>query len=304
MAPGALTCLTGLDPVFKLADPDNEGERRAALAHWLTSPKNVLLRRSIVNRVWQYHFGQGIVDSPNDFGHMGSKPSHPELLDWLAVWFVKHGESIKELHRLILTSATYRQASAENPEFAKIDAENRLLWRMNRRRLDAEAIHDAMLQADGKLDLTMGGESVRQFWFKDDHSPIYDYEKFDVDDPKNFRRSVYRFVVRSVPDPFMESLDCADPSILTPKRNTTLTAIQALAMFNDRFALRQAENLADRVQTMSKEPAGQIEAAYRLTLGRKPTAKESQLLLDYQSHYGMANACRVILNSNEFLFID
>jgi hypothetical protein len=302
--PGALSCIVGLDPVFKINDPEDEGQRRSALAHWLTDPKNIIVRRSIVNRIWQYHFGTGIVDSPNDFGHMGSKPSHPELLDWLASWFLEHGESIKQLHRLILTSAVYRQASTDNAERAKIDGDNRLLWRMNRRRLDAESIHDAMLLADGKLDFTMGGPSIRQFWFKDDHSPIYDYEKFDVDDPKNFRRSVYRFIVRSVPDPFMESLDCADPSILTPKRNTTLTAIQALALFNDRFALRQAEHLAERVKAMRGDVAGQIEEAYLLTISRKPTLRESELLVDYATRDGLANACRVILNTNEFLFVD
>jgi mono/diheme cytochrome c family protein len=304
MEPGALACVRGLDPVFKLADPNNEGERRVALAHWLTDPNNVLLRRSIVNRVWQYHFGQGIVDSPNDFGRMGSQPSHPELLDWLAIWFMEHGESIKQLHRLIVCSAAYRQDSRDNPEFAKIDGDNRLLWRMNRRRLDAESVHDALLAADGKLDLTMGGPSVQQFYFKDDHSPVYDYDRFNVDDPKNFRRSVYRFIVRSVPDPFMESLDCADPSILTPKRNTTLTAIQALSMFNDRFVLRQCEVLADRASKMRPDLPGQIEQIYLLTLSRMPTAKESQLLTDYARQFGVANACRVIFNCNEFLFID
>jgi hypothetical protein len=161
-----------------------------------------------------------------------------------------------------------------------------------------------LLAANGKLDLTMGGPSVRQFFFKDDHSPIYDYERFNVDDPKNFRRSVYRCIVRSVPDPFMESLDCADPSILTPKRNTTLTAIQALSMFNDRFVLRQCELLADRVAKMRPDLAGQIEELYLLTLSRKPTAKESQLLIDYAGHFGLANACRVVVNCNEFLFVD
>jgi mono/diheme cytochrome c family protein len=304
MGPGALACVRGLDPVFKLADRSDEGQRRAALAHWLTDPKNMLLRRSIVNRVWQYHFGQGIVDSPNDFGRMGSKPSHPELLDWLAVWFMEHGESIKDLHRLIVCSAAYRQVSQDNPEFSKIDGENRLLWRMNRRRLDAESVHDALLTADGKLDPKMGGPSVRQFHFKDDHSPIYDYDQFNVDDPSNFRRSVYRFIVRSVPDPFMESLDCADPSILTPKRNTTLTAIQALSMFNDRFVLRQCEFLAARVSKARPDLSGQIEEAYLLTLSRKPTPKESHMLSDYARRFGVANACRVIVNSNEFLFVD
>src|SRR5581483_1852164 len=206
----------------------NEGARRAALAAWITDIRNPLTWRSIVNRVWEYHFGAGIVDTPNDFGRMGSKPSHPELLDWLAVWFRDQGGSLKKLHRLIVTSAAYRQSSQSQPAFAKIDAENRYLWRMNSRRLEAEAVRDAVLMVSGKLDLATGGPSVQQFYFKDDHSPVYDYTRFDVDSPASFRRSVYRFIVRSVPDPFMDSLDCPDASLLTAKRNVTLTALQAL----------------------------------------------------------------------------
>ncbi len=272
MAAGAVASVPGPDANFALADLNDEGQRRVALAHWLSDPSNVLVRRSIVNRVWHYHFGQGIVDTPNDFGRMGSLPSHPELLDWLARWFLDQGESTKSLHRLIVTSAAYRQVSAERPAAAKIDGGNRLLWRMNRARLDAESVRDAMLSISGKLDSTMGGPSVQQFFFKDDHSPVYDYARFDVEDPKNFRRSIYRYIVRSVPDPFMESLDCADPSILTPKRNVTLTAIQALTLYNNRFVLAEARHLAERLSQMHTDPAAQIEAAYRLCLGRSPTA--------------------------------
>ncbi len=159
VAPGAVACVRGPSATFELSDPDNEGQRRAALAHWLVDPRNALLRRSIVNRVWQYHFGQGIVDSPNDFGRMGSLPTHPELLDWLAGWFAEHGHSLKALHRLLLTSSVYRQSSQSNPELSKLDAGNRYLWRMNRSRLDAECIRDAVLFVSGQLDLTMGGPS-------------------------------------------------------------------------------------------------------------------------------------------------
>lgn len=304
MSPGAIACVRGPSADFQLSDPDNEGQRRAALARWLSDPSNALVRRSIVNRVWQYHFGQGIVDTPNDFGRMGSLPSHPEMLDWLAGWFLDHGESLKELHRLILTSSAYRQSSQDNAEYAKADSGNRYLWRMNRQRLDAESIHDAMLQIAGKLELKMGGPSAKLFFFKNDHSPIYDYERFDLDDPSGFRRSIYRFIVRSVPDPFMECLDCADPSIMTPKRNATLTSLQALALLNNAFAVRQAERLAERVSRTEADPVRQLETAYRLALGRRPSAQESELLVDYAQRFGMANACRLIFNSNEFVFID
>ena len=302
--PGAIACVTGPKADFSLENPDDEGERRAALAAWLSDESNALVRRSIVNRVWQYHFGQGIVDTPNDFGRMGSLPSHPELLDWLAGWFMDRGESLKELHRLIVTSAVYRQTSADRADCAKIDAGNRLLWRMNRLRLDAESIHDAMLVATGRLDERMGGPSVRQFFFKDDHSPVYDYERYDIDEPGSCRRSVYRFLVRSVPDPFMECLDCADPSILTPKRNTTLTALQALALLNNPLAVRQSQHLAERAISAAADLSGQIDAAYRFALTREPTATERERLVEYARRFGLANACRVIFNSNEFVFID
>ena len=203
-----------------------------------------------------------------------------------------------------MTSSVYRQTSADCAEYAQRDSGNRLLWRMNRQRLDAECIRDSMLYAAGQLDERMGGPSAKQFFFKDDHSPVYDYERFDVDSPLTNRRSVYRFIVRSVPDPFMESLDCADPSILTPKRNVTLTSLQALALLNNAFCVRQAKRLAERVGRQASGAAAQIEAAYRLTLGRRPTAEESELLVAYAGKFGMANVCRLIFNGNEFMFID
>jgi hypothetical protein len=167
---------------------------------------------------------------------------------------------------------------------------------MSRARLDAEEFRDALLFAAGTLDPTVGGPSDRQFFFKDDHSPVYDYARFDVDSAAGRRRSVYRFVVRSVPDPFMDTLDGADPSILTPRRNTTLTALQALATLNNPFVVRQSEHLARR--------AGDVAGLYRLLLGRAPTADESKLLGDYAARHGLANAARVLVNSNEFMFVD
>ena len=292
---GALACVPGVNADF--APTDNEGARRTALANWITHPANMLTRRSIVNRVWQYHFGRGLVDTPNDFGLMGALPTHPELLDWLAWWFLENGESFKELHRLLLTSATFRQRSAPHPAHAKVDPENRFLWRMNRHRLDAEEIRDAMLAVSGTLDLKMGGPSVRQFHFKDDHSPVYDYTRFDVDSPASFRRSIYRHIVRSVPDPFMDCLDAADPNLLTARRNSTLTALQALATLNNPFVVRQAEHFAERV-------AGDMALAWKLACSRGLSIEEAAKLNQYANEHGVANACRVILNSSEFLFVD
>jgi cytochrome c551/c552 len=303
-APGALSAMRSLPARFPVSAGEPEGARRAALAHWITAPENMLTWRSIVNRVWQFHFGAGIVDSANDFGHMGSGPTHPELLDWLAVTFRDGGGSIKKLDKLIVMSAVYRQGSANNPENARTDTENRYLWRMNRQRLDAESVRDAVLAASGKLDLTMGGPSDEQFWFKDDHSPIYDYARFDVDSAAARRRSVYRFIVRSAPDPFMDRLDCPDASLITAKRNTTITAIQALALLNNPFIVRQAEHLAARVRALATEVNGQVAWMYRLTLSREPDAPESERMTEFASRNGLENAARALLNSNEFLFLD
>ncbi len=303
--PGALSAVPGLAGTFTLPDASDEGSRRAALANWIADDANVLTWRSIVNRVWHYHFGTGLVDTPSDFGRMGSAPSHPELLDFLAVWFRDDARgSLKQLHRLLVTSATYRQASGNVEAAAKVDSDNRLLWRMNRGRLDAEALRDTVLSIAGQLDLTMGGPAVRMFAFKDDHSPIYDYARFDPDAPGAHRRSIYRFIVRSVPDPFMERLDCPDPSIQTPKRTTTLTAIQALAMLNNPFMVRMSEHLAARLQPEGKNVAEQVSAAVRLVLNRPPTTTEAELYRAYAGQHGLVNLCRLLLNTNEFLFID
>jgi hypothetical protein len=302
--PGALSAVRTLAARFDLPAGAPEGARRAALAHWITAPENMLTWRSIVNRVWQGHFGVGLVDSANDFGHMGFAPSHPELLDWLATTFRDGGGSIKSLHKMIVMSAVYRQSSANNAANARQDAENRLLWRMNRLRLDAESVRDAALLVAGKLDLRMGGPSDEQFGFKDDHSPVYDYAKFDVDSPAGQRRSVYRFLVRSVPDPFMDRLDCPDASIITAKRNTTITAIQALALLNNPFVLRQAEHLAERVKGLTPDAEERVGWMYRLVLSRNPAAAERRRLAQFASRNGLENAARALLNSNEFLFVD
>jgi len=302
MSPAGIAAVCGPDSRFQILDTD-EGQRRAALARWITDPKNMLTRRSFVNRVWHYHFGRGIVETPNDFGHMGALPTHPELLDWLAFWFLDNGESLKNLHRLIATSATYRQSSANRADYALLDSDNRYLWRMNCARLDAESIHDSLLFISGRLDPAMGGPAVRQFYFKDDHSPVYDYTQFDVDSPAARRRSIYRFTVRSVPDPLMDSLDCPDASILTPKRSVTLTSLQALALLNNPFVLKQCEHLAERVSNAGPLNK-QIEEVYQLVLNRRPTALELRKLVPFARKNGMASVCRLVFNTSEFMFVD
>lgn len=281
-----------------------EGARRIALANWMIDPQNGLTWRSIVNRVWQQHFGRGIVDTPNDFGHMGALPTHPELLDYLACEFRDQGGSLKWLHRQIVTSSVYRQGSQGDQQKSAVDAENRLLWRMNRRRLDAESIRDSVLYVSGDLDPTMGGPSVKQFNFKDDHSPVYDYVNFDPEDPANFRRGIYRFIVRSVPDPFMESFDCPDASLLTPRRSTTLTPLQALSLQNNPLMVRQAERLAKRLLALTNDPREQIKQLFLHVLSREPSDTELARVSRLVNQHGLANACRVLLNCNEFVFAD
>jgi mono/diheme cytochrome c family protein len=307
---GALACVPGLPSAFDgVSEGDDESCRRAALARWLADRRNVLTWRSIVNRVWHYHFGHGICDTPGDLGRMGAPPTHPELLDFLATWFRDDaGGSLKRLHRLIVTSRVYMQSCVDVPAFAKEDGGNRYLWRMNRTRLEAECVRDAILAVSGKLDLTAGGPPVDQFHYEDPNvevTPIVDYGKFDVDSPASFRRSIYRRVFRTMADPLMDALDCPDASTLAAKRNVSVTAIQALAMMNDAFVLRQAEHFAGRLER--EHPAnvrGQIEAAFWLALSRAPTEKELEEVVAFAQKHGLANACRVILNCNEFVFVN
>lgn len=305
---GAVALTSGASAEFAVPEDAPEGERRAALARWLTDPANPLTWRSIVNRIWQYHFGRAIVDTPNDFGRMGQTPSHPELLDWLAVEFRDGGQSFKTLTRLIVTSAAYRQISSVTPatEAAMaVDSDNRLVWRMNPRRLEAEAMRDSMLLVSGKLDLTMGGPSFQDFVVEQPaHSPHYRYGSYDPNDPRSHRRTVYRMIVRSQPQPFLGALDCADPSLSVEKRNESMGALQALAMMNNRFVIAMSEQFAARLQAEAPTPAARITHAFQLTLGRNPTGTELTQLSDYATTYGWANACRLILNLNEFAFVD
>jgi len=304
-SPGALACLPGLPDRFELGDANDEGARRAALADWLVDRDNVLTWRSIVNRVWHYHFGRGIVSTPNDFGKMGEQPTHPELLDWLAFEFRERGGSLKWLHKTIVLSDTYRQSAADRQECLTADADNRLLWRMNRQRLDAESIHDTVLSLSGRLNLKMGGPSARQFHSsKGVHiTPNVDYLGFDPDAPANLRRSVYRFVFRTVPDPLMQALDCPDASQLAPRRETSATALQSLAMLNNRFLVRQSEHIATNLKTSHPDLSAQINELFLRAYGRPASPAETEQIANYTTEHGLANACRIILNSSEFLFV-
>ncbi|MFO0800436.1 MAG: DUF1553 domain-containing protein [Gemmataceae bacterium] len=302
--PGPLSQLPGLPASFDLPVIHREGDRRAALARWITDAKNPLVWRSAANRVWQYHFGRGLVETPNDFGRMGALPTHPELLDWLAAE-LRDRDSLKHLHRLIVTSSAYRQSSATNADYARTDADNRYLWRQNRRKLEAEVVRDSILWAAGKLDRSMGGPSFRDFVVeRPEHSPHYQYHLHDPNDPASHRRAVYRFVVRSKQQPFMAALDCADPSLAVDRRNQTITPQQALALLNNRLAVTMAGHFAERVRPLATDDAGRAAAAFRIAVGRAPTAEERRALGDYAAAHGLPAVCRVVLNLNEFVFAD
>jgi len=290
---------------FSLPENHTEADRRAALAHWVSSPDHPLTWRSIVNRVWQYHFGRAIVDSSNDFGRMGQLPSHPELLDWLAIEFRDNGQSFKELHRLIVTSRVYCQSSSDKPTTSVVDADNKYFWRMNRRRLAAEDVRDSILAVSGQLNSEMGGPGFYLFELeKPEHSPHYEYSKFDPEDTRSHRRSIYRFVVRSQPDPFMTTLDCADSSQSTPRRHETLTALQALSLLNNRFTLSMAQHFAKRLENESALINDQVDHAYLLLTGRSPSPDEASEMSEYAKKHGLAALCRLLFNLSEFVFVD
>jgi len=302
--PGTVPLLPGVDWQFDLPANHDESARRQALAEWIVHDDHPLTWRSIVNRVWQHHFGRGLVDSPNDFGRMGQTPSHPELLDWLAAGF-RDDPSFKRLHRLLVTSSTYRQASRHHAAFAKRDGDNAYLWRMNRRRLDAESLRDSVLAVSGKLDPRMGGPGYYLFKLEQTaNSPHYEYHKHDPEDAASHRRAVYRFVVRSQPDPFMTTLDCADSSQSTPKRDETLTALQALSLLNNKFNVAMARHFAARVEREVEGLPAQVERAYQLATGRVPDAERLAELTAYARAHGLPNLCRLLFNLNEFLYLD
>ena len=315
IGPGIVPLGPDQSGAFSLPEDHPEGERRAKFARWISAKENPLTWRSIVNRVWLYHFGRGIVDSPNDFGRMGQLPSHPELLDWLACEFRDGGQSLKQLHRMIVTSATYRQTSAvaetgrsaesDHRSPQSIDASNIYLWRMNRRKLEAEAVRDSVLAVAGKLNRQLGGPAFQDFIVeKPEHSPHYEYQLHDPQDVRIHRRSIYRFLVRSQPQPFMATLDCADPSMSVDKRSETVTALQALTMLNNRLMLTMEQHMAERVAASASGMSNQVDFAFRLALSRPPNESELKELEAYANVHGLGNLCRILINLNEFVFVD
>ncbi len=307
MSPGAPPLWQGAPETFDVDDA-KEADARAALAGYLTRRDNPLVWRTIANRVWQWTFGKPIAGTPNDFGRMGMLPTHPELLDYLAVRLRDDPrQSIKSLVRLLITSETYRRSSEDNIENAKIDSGNQYYWRMDRRRLTAEEFRDSLLAVSGALRLEeRGGKSFYDFVLeKPQHSPHYEYQLHDPEDPKSHRRSIYRFVVRSQPQPMLTTLDCADPSISVAVRDESTSALQALTQWNHRMVEAMSLRFGRRLDAESEgSPDKLIRRGVELALGRPPNPQERETLGSYLEEFGSANLARVLFNLNDFIYLD
>lgn len=303
VAASGVASLVGVDADFTLAPDAADADRRKQLAAWITDPNNPLFARVLVNRLWHYHFGIGLVDTPNDLGFNGGRPTHRELLDHLASELIQSGWSMKSLHRQIVTSATYRQSSRFDTEQASIDASNRYLWRKSPQRLDAETIRDTILAISGDLNPTMHGPGYHDF-----RTFVFNSQFYEMLDPVGVtfnRRSLYRTWVRSGRNQFLDVFDCPDPSTKAPQRAVTTTPLQALSMLNNSFVLRMADRFATRIEVAANQNGTtQPHEAYRLAFGRLPSNTESDEISAFVKLHGLAALCRVILNSNEFLYVD
>jgi hypothetical protein len=288
--------------------PQDTPKPRLRLAEWIASPDNPLTARVLVNRIWEYHFGRGLVATPNDFGRMGERPTHPELLDYLANEFVRSGFSIKHVQRLILLSNTFQQASSPiDAAAAQKDPENKLLWRFNRRRLEAEEIRDAMLAAAGNLNLETGGPSVIVPIDKELVQALYKPAQWAVtsDQREHHRRSVYLMAKRNLRLPFLEVFDAPDTQVSCPRRESSTHPPQALELLNGRLSNQQADVLAARLLTEAPgNKARQIDRAYRLVAGRAATAREKQLALEFLETQPLREFTLAMFNLNAFLYVN
>jgi len=302
--PAGVSALAGVDADFKLTSAASDAERRKAAANWMTNPANPLFSRVIVNRIWHHHFGRGLVKTPSDFGVGGGQPSHPKLLDWLTGWFKQNNYSLKSLHRLIVTSATYRQSSASRPDALGRDHDNQLLWRFAPKRLEGEAVRDSLLQAAGMLNTQQSGpsyEDVKEIHF---NAGRY-YHPIEVKGPKFDRRTIYRFSPRGERDAILDTFDCPDPSATAPTRAVTTTPLQALSLSNNVFVWRMTDGLANRVRKeVGEAPLGQVRRAWQLSLGREPDKTESSQAVAMISKHGLPLLCRALFNSSEFVVIE
>ena len=304
VTPGGIGAVPGIPADFQLAANAPDASRRQKLADWITSASNALFVRVIVNRVWHYHFGQGFVSTPSDFGFNGGLPSHPQLLDWLASRLVKDGYRLKALHRRIVLSSTYRQGSRPNRNGLAKDAGNRLLWRMSPRRVEAEVVRDAILSVSGQLNPERGGPGFEDVSITPNNGTVY-YEARDRDDPAVHRRTVYRFTPRGGRTAILDTFDCPDPSTAAPTRNVTTTPLQALSLLNNPFVLRMATRMAERIAgRVGEDVNSQVIRAWQLAIQRDPDPREQRLSIELVRQHGLATLCRGLFNINDFVIIE
>ncbi|MFT5468883.1 MAG: hypothetical protein ACI8UO_003996 [Verrucomicrobiales bacterium] len=295
--PAVLTTLGNIS----LPKEATDQERRLALAAWITKPENPLTARVMVNRIWQGHFGIGLVESTNDFGWAGAKPTHPELLDWLATEFIRSGWSIKHMHRLIVLTATYRQSSQFNSAAQAKDGDVRLLWRFPARRLEAETIRDTMLEVSGRLNLKAGGPGFDLFKSRGGLSGFPPIESFSGD---GLRRMIYAHKIRMERESVFGAFDCPDAGQSVSRRRQSTTPIQALNLFNSRFTIEESAAFANRIEAEAgAESPNQVRRAYQISLGRDPDSDELADAISVVNEHGLATLCRALFNSSEFLFL-
>ncbi|MCA8989767.1 MAG: DUF1553 domain-containing protein, partial [Planctomycetaceae bacterium] len=298
VSPGVIEAFATL----KLDANSPEQERRLALANWIVSENNPLTARVMVNRIWQFHFGTGIVDTASDFGRNGTPPSHPELLDWLASELMQQQWSLKQIHRLILNSKTWRQNSQPSPAAMQVDADSRLLWRFPPRRLEAEAIRDSILSVTGVLNLdNAGGPGFSPF--EVDQENVRHYHPKQSYGPEDWRRMIYMIRVRQEREQVFGAFDCPDASMVVAKRSRSTTPLQALNLFNSQFVTQQADLLAKRLQQDSETMPEQIQRSWQLCFQRPPDKTELADSLAFIESEGLQQFTRALLNANEFVFI-
>lgn len=308
VVPGGIASIAGVSPDWGLADDTPEAQRRKTLADWLASSDNPLTPRVIVNRLWGYHFGEGLVKTTSDLGFQGGRPSHPELLEWLAGELARPSDGspwlLKRIQRLIVTSAAYRQSASGGGRGMQIDAGNRLLWRQVPRRLEAESFRDSVLAVSGQLDRQVGGPGFRDFSV----SSAGNNETYTVQEavgPGFNRRSLYRMAVRTGTSPLLDILDCPDPSVATPRRSVTSTPLQALALLNGPFSEYYAARFAERIAAeTTSDPSSQARRAYALAFARLPNDDEESFAGRFIAKHGLTQFCIVLFNANEFLFVE
>ena len=297
VAPGGLKQFGG---ALELPADTPEAKRRLELARWIVSEENPMAARVMVNRIWQHHFGEGLVKTPSDFGINGARPSHPELLDWLATEFVGSGWSMKHIHRLIVLSSTYRQSSQPRREAEKMDAANTLLWRFPPRRLEAEPIRDAILWVSGNIDLKMGGPGFDLFETNSNYVKVYNPKR--EFGPPEWRRMIYQSKWRMQLDDTFGAFDCPDGGQIAPRRNSSTTPLQAFNLLNSAFILQQSEIFAKRLDSGS-DAAKQARLAFQLAFTRKPDRSELAASVKLIRQYGLPTFCRALFNASEFITV-